>query len=139
MLLPRRQTGTGISATVAGTPRPTIPKKFFWWRHFRSLGTGVAGDPFASTLISGIHVITGSHGPDKIYASGQIAYWKDGRDVPDIMTAVMSYPETKENPAFQLAIRVNFISGQGETSMLRLIGSEGVMELDGDGVHDPAS
>ncbi|MDR3714344.1 MAG: Gfo/Idh/MocA family oxidoreductase [Puia sp.] len=118
---------------IAGTPAsPYDAKKFFWWRHFRSLGTGVAGDLFVH-LISGIHVITGSQGPDKIYASGQIAYWKDGREVPDIMTAIMSYPETPENPAFQLAIRVNFISGQGETSMLRLIGSEGVMELDGDG------
>ena len=75
---------------------PYNQKKFFWWRHFRSLGTGVAGDLFVH-LISGIHVITGSQGPDKIYASGQIAYWKDGRDVPDIMTAIMSYPETGDS------------------------------------------
>ena len=114
---------------IAGTPaQPYDPKKFFWWRNYRAFGTGVAGDLFVH-LLSGIHVITGSKGPDTIMSSGQIAYWKDGRDVPDVLTAIMHYPATPEHPAFQLMLRVNFISGQGETSTVKFIGSEGVLEM----------
>ncbi len=118
---------------IAGTPEiPWDPKKFFWWRNYRDFGTGVAGDLFVH-LLSGIHLVTDSLGPDTIYATGQIAYWKDGRDVPDIMIAALNYPETEEHPSFQVALRVNFISGNGEKSMTRFIGSEGVIEMNGNG------
>jgi predicted dehydrogenase len=107
---------------------PWDPKKFFWWRNYKDFGTGVAGDLFVH-LLSGIHLLTDSIGPETIYASGQLCYWKDGRDVPDIMTAIMHYPETKEHPEFQLMLRVNFVSGQGEKSVTRFVGSEGVIDM----------
>lgn len=114
---------------IAGmSKQPYDPKKFFWWRNYRAFGTGVAGDLFVH-LLSGIHVITGSKGPEKIFSSGQLCYWKDGRDVPDVMTAIMHYPETPEHPSFQVMLRVNFISGQGETGTVKFIGSEGVLEM----------
>ena len=111
---------------------PYDPKKFFWWRNYKAFGTGVAGDLFVH-LITGINVITGSKGPEKIYASGQIAYWKDGRDVPDVMAGVMQYPKTAEHPEFQVMLRVDFISGNSESGGTQFIGSEGVLTLDGDG------
>ena len=91
---------------------PLDPKKFFWWRNYRDFGTGVAGDLFIH-LLSGTHFITGSKGPNKIFSSGATSYWKDGSDVPDIMTGILQYPETTEHPAFQLTLQVNFISGTG--------------------------
>lgn len=114
---------------IASMPKePFDAKKFFWWRNYKNFGTGVAGDLFVH-LITRVHMITGSKGPEKIFASGQTAFWKDGRDVPDVMTAILDYGETKEHPAFQLTLRVNFCSGNGEKSFTRLIGDEGVMEL----------
>jgi predicted dehydrogenase len=114
---------------IAGMQKEAYdPKKFFWWRNYRDFGTGVAGDLFVH-LLSGIHVITGSKGPEKIFASGQLCYWKDGRDVPDVMTGIMHYPETAEHASFQVMLRVNFISGQGETSTVKFIGSEGVLDM----------
>ena len=110
------------------------PKKFFWWRNYRDFGTGVAGDLFVH-LLSGIHLLTDSIGPKTIFASGQICYWKDGRDVPDIMTAIMQYPEAKEHPAFQVMLRVNFVSGQGEKGITRFIGNEGVIEMTDNGFN----
>jgi predicted dehydrogenase len=104
------------------------PKKFFWWRNYRDFGTGVAGDLFVH-LLSGIHLLTDSFGPKTIFASGQLCYWKDERDVPDIMTGIMQYPESKEHPSFQLMLRVNFVSGQGEKGVTRFFGSEGVLEM----------
>lgn len=104
------------------------PKKFFWWRNYRDFGTGVAGDLFVH-LLSGIHLITGSLGPTVIFASGQLCYWKDGRDVPDVMTAIMQYPDSKEHPSFQVMLRVNFVSGLGERGLTRYIGNEGALEM----------
>jgi predicted dehydrogenase len=111
---------------------PYDPKKFFWWRNYRAFGTGVAGDLFVH-LLSGINVILNSKGPEKIYASGQTCYWKDGRDVPDVMAGVMQYPKTAEHPEFQVMLRVDFISGNNESGGTQFIGSEGVLTLDGDG------
>ncbi len=119
---------------IAGTKKiPFDAKKFFWWRNYRDFGTGVAGDLFVH-LLSGVHVITGSKGPQKIFSSGQLSYWKDGRDVPDVMSAIMEYPETPEHPPFQLMLRVNFISGEGDHGTLKMIGEQGVMDLTGNGL-----
>ncbi len=115
---------------IAGGPHiPYDEKKFFWWRNYRDFGTGVAGDLFVH-LISGVHVVTGAKGPVRVFSSGETSYWKDGRDVPDVMTAIMDYPETPEHPKFQITLRVDFASGNGEKAVTRFVGSEGVMQMD---------
>lgn len=106
--------------------------RFFRWRNYREYGTGVAGDLFVH-LLSGIHFITNSKGPEKIFAIGGTYFWKDGRNVPDVMSAVIEYPQTNEHPPFQATLRVNFISGEGERSSTKIIGSEGVLDLLDDG------
>jgi len=112
---------------------PYDAKKFFWWRNYREFGTGVAGDLFVH-LLSGTHVITESKGPEKIYASGQLCYWKDGRNVPDVMTAIMQYPQTTEHSPFQLTLQVNFVSGTGGSETTRFVGDEGTIVINGDGL-----
>ena len=109
-------------------------KKFFWWRAFKEVGTGVAGDLFIH-LLSGTHFITNSKGPQSIYGTGQFSYWKDGRNMPDVMAGVMQYGDTQEHPAFQLTLQVNFISGTGGQEVIRFIGSEGVMEVKGNDIN----
>jgi len=111
---------------------PYDSNRFFRWRNYREYGTGVAGDLFVH-LLSGIHFITDSKGPDKIYSIGGTYYWKDGRNVPDVMSAVIDYPNTKEHPAFQAILRVNFISGEGERTSTKIIGSEGVIDISNEG------
>jgi predicted dehydrogenase len=119
---------------ISGMPRmPYDPKKFFWWRNYKAFGTGVAGDLFVH-LLSGTHVITGSKGPSSIFSSGQLSYWKDGRDVPDVMTGIMQYAETAQHPAFQLTLQVNFVSGTGGSELVRFVGDEGYIDIGGDGL-----
>ena len=65
-------------------------------------------------------------GSDKVFATGGLRFWKDGRDVPDIMLGLYDYPQTATHPAFNLALRVNFVNGSGETYGFRFVGSEGV-------------
>jgi predicted dehydrogenase len=103
-------------------------KKFFWWRAFKEVGTGVAGDLFIH-LLSGSHFITNSKGPESIYSTGQLSYWKDGRNLPDVMSGVMQYPDSPEHPAFQLTLQVNFISGTGGQEVIRFVGSEGIIDV----------
>lgn len=105
-------------------------KRFFWWRNYKDYGTGVAGDLFVH-LLSGVHFLTDSLGPQKIFATGQLSYWKDGRDVPDVMTAIMDYPATAQHPPFQVLLRVNFISGLGDKGLTRFIGNEGAIDFSG--------
>jgi len=112
---------------------PYDSKKFFWWRAFKEVGTGVAGDLFVH-LLSGTHLITNSNGPETIYSTGQFSHWLDGRNMPDVMSGIMQYPDCPEHPAFQLTLQVNFISGTGGQQIIRVIGSEGVMEVNGNNI-----
>lgn len=107
---------------------PFDEKRFFWWRNYREYGTGVAGDLFVH-LLSGLHFLTDSKGPSKIFSIGDLCYWKDGRDVPDVMSAVLKYPETKEHQAFQVTLRVNLVSGQGDKAVTKFVGTEGVIDF----------
>jgi predicted dehydrogenase len=102
---------------------PFEPVRLFRWRNYRDYGTGVPGDLFVH-LISGLHFVTGALGPDRVYATGALRFWKDGRDVPDVMIALYDYP------AFNVMLRVNFVDGATETAGLRFIGSEGIMMVD---------
>jgi len=104
--------------------------RFFRWRNYRDYGTGVAGDLFVH-LFSGLHFIVGTTGPTRVMATGGTRYWKDGRDVPDVMLALYDYPKTASIPAFNLLLRVNFAAGANESSGFRFIGNDGVMTVSG--------
>jgi len=54
--------------------------------------------------------------------------------MPDVMSGVMQYADTPEHPAFQLTLRVNFISGTGGQEITEFIGSEGVMTVEGNDI-----
>ncbi|HTS75627.1 MAG TPA: Gfo/Idh/MocA family oxidoreductase [Bryobacteraceae bacterium] len=109
---------------------PFEPVRLFRWRNYRDYGTGVAGDLFVH-LFSGMHFVTGSIGPTRVYATGGLRFWNDGRDVPDVMLGLYDYPKTDRTPAFNLALRVNFVDGASESEGLRFIGSEGIMTVGG--------
>jgi predicted dehydrogenase len=105
---------------------PKIPfnaEHFFQWRKWKAYGSGVAGDLFVH-LFSGTHFITGSHGPTRGMATGGLRFWKDGRDVPDVLLGLFDYPE-----GFNLSLRVNFVDGGEESEGLVFTGSEGTMEI----------
>jgi predicted dehydrogenase len=110
---------------------PKVPfeaQRFFRWRNYKDYGTGVAGDLFVH-LLTNLHTITSSIGPNKIFALGELNYWKDGRDAYDLVTSLMQYPERKEHPAFQFYTRVNLADGGTAGSPAKLVGTEGIIEL----------
>jgi len=113
--------------------RPFDAKRFFRWRCYRDYGTGVSGDLFVH-LFSSLHFITNSKGPQKIMAMGGLRFWKDGREVPDILMGMFDYAETPQHPAFNLSLRVNFVDGTADSTYLRLVGNEGSMNVEWDKV-----
>ena len=107
---------------------PRIPfnaEQFFQWRKWKAYGSGVAGDLFVH-LFSGTHFITGSNGPARGMATGGLRFWKDGRDVADVVLGLFDYRE-----GFNLDVRVNFVDGGEESEGLVFTGSEGTMEIAG--------
>ena len=113
--------------------RPFDPVRFFRWRNYWDYGTGVAGDLFVH-LFSSLHFITGSLGPNRIVSTGGLRFWEDGREVPDVMLGMFDYPDTDAHPPFNLSLRVNFVDGTSGSTFLRLVGSEGAMDVEWDKV-----
>ena len=72
--------------------RPFDPVRLFRWRNYRDYGTGIPGDLFVH-LFTGIHFVLDAKGPTRVIASGGLRYWNDGRDVPDVMLALVRLSE----------------------------------------------
>jgi len=106
------------------------PVRFFRWRNYWDYGTGVAGDLFVH-LLTTVHTVTGSAGPTTITSTGGLRHWNDGRDVPDVQTALFEYPDTDTHPPFTLSLQTNLADGSGGGQTFRFIGSEGAMLLEG--------
>ena len=115
------------------TKRSFDATRFFRWRNYTDYGTGMAGDLFVH-LFSSLHFITNSYGPNKIYAAGGLRYWKDGREVPDVLLGTFDYPQSAAHAPFNLSLRCNFVDGTSGTTYLKLVGSEGSMDVTWDSV-----
>jgi predicted dehydrogenase len=113
--------------------RPFEPVRLFRWRNYRDYGTGIPGDLFVH-LFSGIHFVLDSLGPTRVIATGGLRYWNDGRDVPDVMLALLDYPKTAAHPAFTLSLKVNFAEGGGENQAFRFVGPDGTLTIGGGAV-----
>jgi len=112
----------------AAPKRAFDPLRIFRWRNYRDYGTGVSGDLFVH-LFSSLHFVTSSLGPRKVMAQGGLRYWKDGREVPDILLGMFDYPDSEAHPPFNLSLRVNFVDGTSGSTFLRLVGNEGAMDV----------
>ncbi len=114
-----------VSNTI---PRPFDAMRFFRWRNYLDYGTGMSGDLFVH-LFSSLHFITNSFGPNKISSTGGLRYWKDGREVPDVLLGMFDYPQSEQHPAFNLSLRCNFVDGTSGSTYLKLVGSKGSMDV----------
>jgi predicted dehydrogenase len=118
-----RYLGSGLAPE-----RPFDPVRFFRWRNYREYGTAVAGDLFVH-LLTGIHHATGAIGPTRVAAMGGRRYWDDGRDVYDVIMALLDYPDTERQKGFTLSLQTNFEDGGGGDTLFRFVGSDGVINV----------
>jgi predicted dehydrogenase len=101
--------------------RPFDPLRWTRWRCWQDYGEGIPGDLFVH-LLTGIHFIAGiTAPPERAFSAGGLFRWKDGRDVPDVMTTVYDYPK------FRAALRVTLNSDTEEVT--RFMGDRGILEI----------
>lgn len=105
----------------------TVPKKSFdsiaftRWRCFHEYGTGMAGDLMVH-LLSGMQYITGINAaPDQAFSVGGINRWKDGRNMPDVMSTAFIYG--------RVPVSVRLTLGTETPEMTRIMGSKGLIEV----------
>ena len=56
-------------------------------------------------------------------------YWKDGRDVYDVIMGLLDYPETDAHPGFTLSLQTDFEDGGGGGTLFRFVGSDGAISV----------
>ena len=100
------------------------PKRFFQWRLFWDYSGGLTTDLFVH-LVSITHYLMDVQEPESVTGFSDIYHWKNYREVPDQITALVSYPQ---GFVLKLSTTVNF--GHPEP-MLMVYGTEGTLEYDG--------
>ena len=109
--------------------RPYDPARFFRWRCYWDYSGGIATDLFVH-LATTIHFLMNAKAPQSTIALGSLYRWKDSREVPDTLNAVLEYPE-----GFTVNLSSTFnnqLSG-GEQGF-QILGTEGSLVLGGDGL-----
>jgi predicted dehydrogenase len=110
----------------AGKKHPFSLERFFRWRCYQDYSGGIATDLFVH-LMTSIHFITGAQAPESVMAMGQLYRWKESRDVPDTLSAILQYPEN-----FVVNLSSTFNNSGGTERGLQIFGTEGTLVLRGD-------
>ena len=106
------------------TWREFDPKRFFQWRLFWDYSGGLTTDLFVH-MISATHHMMGVSEPESVVGFSDIYYWKNYREVPDQITALVSYPQ-----GFVLKLTTTVNNAHSEP-MLVIYGTKGTLEYDG--------
>ena len=107
-----------------GMTQPFSLENFFRWRCWWDYGTGLSGDMLTHEYDCMNQVLKLGI-PEKVATTGGIYYWKDGRNVPDVLNVLMEYP--KRN----LTVMYSATLGNGRTRKRLLMGDDATMELGG--------
>lgn len=99
-------------------------KRFFQWRLFWDYSGGLTTDLFVH-MISATHYMMGASEPESVVGFSDIYYWKNYREVPDQITALVSYPQ-----GFVLKLTTTVNNAHPEP-MLVIYGTKGTLEYDG--------
>ncbi|HUU28271.1 MAG TPA: Gfo/Idh/MocA family oxidoreductase [archaeon] len=101
------------------------PKRFFQWRLFWDYSGGLTTDLFVH-MISATHYMMGVQEPESAFGFSDIYYWKNYREVPDQICAMVTYPQ-----GFVLKLTTTVNNGH-PVPMLTFYGTEGTLEYNGD-------
>jgi predicted dehydrogenase len=108
--------------------RPFSLPRFFRWRCFDDYSGGIATDLFVH-LCTTIHYLMNAKAPARVMAMGELYRWKEEREVPDTLNAVLEYPE-----GFVVNLSSTFNNQAGPEASFQFLGTEGTLSL-GDGLR----
>lgn len=101
--------------------RPFSLERFFRWRCFSDYSGGIATDLFVH-LCTSIHYLMDAKMPVRAMAMGELYRWKEGRDVPDTLNAILEYPE-----GFTVNLSSTFNNEASVESGIHILGTEGTL------------
>lgn len=101
--------------------------RFFRWRCYSDYSGGIATDLFVH-LCTTIHFLMDAKAPAKVMAMGELYRWKESRDVPDTLNAVLEYPE-----GFAVNLSSTFNNQTSAEGSFQILGTKGAIAL-GDGM-----
>jgi len=110
---------------------PFSLERFFRWRCYSEYSGGIATDLFVH-LCTTIHFLMDAKVPSKVMAMGQLYRWKESRDVPDTLNAVLEYPE-----GFVVNLSSTFNNQSSGQGTFQILGTEGSLDLAGDLTFSP--
>jgi predicted dehydrogenase len=99
-------------------------RRFFQWRLFWDYSGGLPTDLFVH-IVTATHQLMGIEEPESVFAVGDVYHWKNYREVPDQMTAIVTYPG-----GFVLKLTSTAQNGH-PGPLLTFYGTEGTMEYTG--------
>ena len=109
---------------IANAPRRDFDvDRFFTWRRWWDYGTGIAGD-LMSHLWDSVNGVIGMGIPEYVMTQGNLYFWKDGRDVPDMWHVLFDYPSRELAITFNCAFHNRRV---GEVA--QYLGREKTMEM----------
>lgn len=112
--------------------RPKVawdPRKYLEFRLFWPYSSGIWGQWMAHQIDT-VHWFSGLNHPRSVVANGGIYTWKDGRENPDTVTAVMDYgPENDKSKGFQVLYSSRFTNSAGGIKEL-YYSNAGMLNLD---------
>jgi predicted dehydrogenase len=103
--------------------RPYSPERFFRWRCYEDYSGGMATDLFVHTMTS-LHYILGAQAPEMVVAAGALYRWKESRDVPDTLDAILQYPE-----GFTVNLSGTFNNQSASDRGIQILGTKGTLTL----------
>lgn len=104
---------------------PFSLERFFRWRCYQDYSGGMATDLFVHTMTT-LHYVLNAQAPEMVVAAGSIYRWKEGRDMPDTLDAILQYPE-----GFTVNISGTFNNELGGGRAIQILGTKGTLSLGG--------
>lgn len=98
-------------------------ERFFRWRCYEDYSGGMATDLFVHVMTT-IHFVMGAQAPDMVMAAGSLYRWKESRDVPDTLDAIMQYPE-----GFTVNLSGMFNNQSAGERGIQILGTKGALTL----------
>lgn len=105
--------------------RPFSLERFFRWRCYGDYSGGIATDLFVH-LVTSTHYMMNAQMPKRVMASGELYRWKESRDVPDTLNAILVYPE-----GFTANLSSTFNNQSAAESGFEILGTEGSIAFRG--------
>jgi predicted dehydrogenase len=108
--------------------RPFSLERFFRWRCYEDYSGGIATDLFVH-LCTTIHYLMDAKMPSSVMAMGQLYRWKESRDVPDTINALLQYPE-----GFAVNLGSSFNNQFSSEAGFQVLGTEGALTITANGM-----